>query len=201
MQFHNEKFPHIIFSPQDAEDLTEITSALKSGLRSWLSFAQVHGKKEKVKSPHSSDEDFSERGVAGEKSKIKVLFRETVSEGSLEKIVDECEEMKRGSKSGRAAQALATIAKGDDKLTRKSEEQVSKITNDFCNWLKELPKGEDMTVNNTPPEQIRILFDASQVTKPSSQSKVVAGLRAWYIYGHIYLISLICRCRTNKIIN
>ena len=65
---------------------------------------------------------------------------------------------------------------------------VSKITNDFCNWLKELPKGEDMTVNNTPPEQIRILFDASQVTKPSSQSKVVAGLRAWYICTYLFNI-------------
>ena len=169
--------------------MTEITSALKSGLRSWLSFAQVHGKKEQTRSPHSSDEDFSEKGVAGEKSKIKVLFRETVSEGSLEKIVDECEEMKKGSKSGRAAEALAKIAKGDDKLTRKSEEQVSKITNDFCNWLKELPKGEDMTVNNTPPDKIRLLFDSTQVTKPSSQSKVVAGLRAWYEFLYIgYII-------------
>ena len=161
--------------------MTEITSALKAGLRSWLSFAHDFGKKEKVRSPHSSDDDFSEKGVAGEKSKIKVLFRETVSEGSLAKIVDDCEDMKRGSKSGRAAEALATIAKGDDKLTRKSEEQVSKITNDFCNWLKELPKGEDMTVNNTPPDKIRLLFDSTQVTKPSSQSKVVAGLRAWYV--------------------
>ena len=45
-----------------------------------------------------------------------------------------------------------------------------------------------MTVNNTPPEQIRILFDASQVTKPSSQSKVVAGLRAWYICTYLFNI-------------
>jgi hypothetical protein len=30
-------------------------------------------------------------------------------------------------KSGRAATALANIAKGDDKLTRKAEEQVSKV--------------------------------------------------------------------------
>ena len=172
---------HYYFLKKDPEDLTEITSALKSGLRSWLSFAQNHGKKETLRSPHSSDDDFSEKGVAGEKSKIKVLFRETVSEGSLEKIVDECEEMPRGSKSGRAAEALATIAKGDDKLTRKAEEQVSRISNDFCNWLKELPKGDDNTVNNITPDKIRILFDSTQVTKPSSQSKVVAGLRAWYV--------------------
>ena len=32
-----------------------------------------------------------------------------------------------GTKSGRAAQALAKISKGDDKLTRKSEEQVNKV--------------------------------------------------------------------------
>ena len=160
--------------------MTEITSALKSGLRSWLSFAQVHGKKEQLRSQHSSDDDFSEQGVAGEKSKIKVLFRETVSEGSLEKIVDDCEEMPRGSKSGRAAEALAKIAKSDDKLTRKAEEQVSNITKDFCNWLKELPRGDDNTVNNISPDKIRELFDITQVTKPSSQSKVVAGLRAWY---------------------
>ena len=189
MQFHNEKFPHIIFSHQDAEDLTEITSALKSGLRSWLSFAQVHGKKEKVKSPHSSDDDFSERGVAGEKSKIKVLFRETVSAGSLEKLIDECEDMKRGSKSGRAAEALATIAQRDDRLTRKSEEQVSRITNDFCNWLNELPKGDDNTVNNIPADKISRLFDLTQVTKPSSQSKVVAGLRAWYVDFYVKFFS------------
>ena len=172
---------HYYFLKKDPEDLTEITSALKSGLRSWLSFAQCHGKKETLRSPHSSDDDFSEKGVAGEKSKIKVLFRETVSEGSLEKIVDDCEDMKKGSKSGRAAEALATIAQREDRLTRKSEEQVSRITNDFCNWLNELPKGDDNTVNNIPADKIRRLFDLTQVTKPSSQSKVVAGLRAWYV--------------------
>ena len=78
------------------------------------------------------------------------------------------------------------MAKGDDKLSRKAEEQAikvkgtpkqlkqnmmtydnehigifSQISTEFCNWLKELPHGNDDTVNNTQPEKIRALFDTS----------------------------------------
>ena len=37
----------------------------------------------------------------------------------------------------------------------------SQISTEFCNWLKELPHGNDDTVNNTQPEKIRALFDTS----------------------------------------
>ena len=76
-------------------------------------------------------------------SRIKVLFRETVSEGSIDAVVEAGAGKDAGTKSGRAAQALAKISKGDDKLTRKSEEQVSKVKNimkckfqDIYNFLK-----------------------------------------------------------------
>ena len=38
-------------------------------------------------------------------------------------------EMKPSEKATRAAKALAELNKGDDKLTRKSEEQVNKVKN------------------------------------------------------------------------
>ena len=34
----------------------------------------------------------------------------------------------------------------EDTMTKKAEEHMSKISGDFCNWLRDLP-GEDKTVN------------------------------------------------------
>ena len=53
-----------------------------------------------------------------------------------------------------------------------------KITGDFCNWLRELPEGEDQTVNTLTPEKIRSLFDSTNASK-LAKSKVVEGLRSW----------------------
>ena len=36
---------------------------------------------------------------------------------------------------------------------------IWQISNEFCGWLRELPKGDDDTVNNTSPETIQALFD------------------------------------------
>ena len=110
---------------QDEEDLNEITSGLKSGLKSWLSFGTtMTGQKNKDKPKSESDSDEVE---VGEPSRLKVLFRETVGTGSVDKVVEEGQGKDRGTKSGRAAQAMAQISQGDDKLSRKSEEQVSKV--------------------------------------------------------------------------
>ena len=36
------------------------------------------------------------------------------------------------------------------------------IATDFCSWLRDLPNGEDDTVNTMPEEHIRALFDTGQ---------------------------------------
>ena len=48
--------------------------------------------------------------------------------------------------------------------------------------MKDLPQGEDQTVNNISPEKIRNLFDSTNVSKTGS-SKVVEGLRSWAKFG------------------
>ncbi len=52
------------------------------------------------------------------------------------------------------------------------------ISGDFCSWLRDLPEGEDDSINNTSPEKIRTLFDSTHVAKPNT-SKLVEGLRSW----------------------
>ena len=47
-------------------------------------------------------------------------------------------EMKPSEKALRASKALAELNKGDDKLTRKSEEQVNKVGNN-ANYCKQKP--------------------------------------------------------------
>lgn len=60
-------------------------------------------------------------------SRLRVLFRNSTSDNHMEKQQQQVDEIIGPSKSARASAALASIAKGDDKLTRKSEEQVSKV--------------------------------------------------------------------------
>ena len=55
---------------------------------------------------------------------------------------------------------------------------VLQITGDFCNWLRELPEGEDQTVNSLTPEKIKSLFDSTNSSKLAT-SKVAEGLRSW----------------------
>ena len=52
------------------------------------------------------------------------------------------------------------------------------ICSDFCVWLRELPEGEDKTVNNISPDKIRVMFDAAGSSKVAT-SKVAEGLRHW----------------------
>ena len=52
------------------------------------------------------------------------------------------------------------------------------ITGDFCVWLRELPEGDDQTVNNVTPDKIRSLFD-SRYTERLTTSKVVTALQSW----------------------
>ena len=76
-------------------------------------------------------------------------------------------------------------------MTKKAEEHMSKISGDFCNWLRDLP-GEDKTVNylfffnyyyffnfqvNSLGEpQLRALFDTAQSANPGT-TKLAEGLR------------------------
>ena len=93
-------------------------------------------------------------------------------------------------------------ASADDTLTKKAEEQanrvrkniyriksfkalkriVSKIATEFCSWLRQLPAGEDDTVNTLPEEQVRALFDTAQAASPAT-SKLAEGLQSWAKFG------------------
>ena len=55
---------------------------------------------------------------------------------------------------------------------------IFQITGDFCVWLRELPEGDDQTVNNVTPDKIRSLFD-SRYTERLTTSKVVTALQSW----------------------
>ena len=55
--------------------------------------------------------------------------------------------------------------------------KLLQITGDFCSWLRELPEGEDQTVNNLTPEKIKSLFDSTNSSKLAT-SKVAEGLRS-----------------------
>ena len=56
------------------------------------------------------------------------MFRNSTNAGDQLKFDEEMgPEMKPSEKASRAAKALAELNKGDDKLTRKSEEQVNKV--------------------------------------------------------------------------
>ncbi|CAB4055050.1 unnamed protein product [Lepeophtheirus salmonis] len=73
-------------------------------------------------------------------------------------------------------------AKSDDKLTRKAEERTSRITSEFCAWLRSLPIGDDDSINNTPESQIKALFDTAQSANPN-KSKLAEGLKFWAKFG------------------
>ena len=60
-------------------------------------------------------------------------------------------------------------------MTKKAEEHMSKISGDFCNWLRDLP-GEDKTVNSLGEPQLRALFDTAQSANPGT-TKLAEGLR------------------------
>ena len=44
---------------------------------------------------------------------------------------------------------------GEDTMTKKAEEHMSKIAGDFCNWLRDLP-GEDRSINSLSETQLRV---------------------------------------------
>ena len=44
-------------------------------------------------------------------------------------------------------------------VLRSKQLQHHQISGEFCGWLRELPKGDDDTVNNTLPETVQAMFD------------------------------------------
>ena len=63
-------------------------------------------------------------------ARLRPLFRSSASGTDNLKFDEEMgPEMKPSEKALRASKALAELNKGDDKLTRKSEEQVNKVGN------------------------------------------------------------------------
>jgi len=178
----------------DAEDLHEITSGIQSALKSWLAFgASISGgghKPKSIASVRKSQSGSVSSHVSNQlttpQSRMQVMFRDSEEE-KLEQIVFD-EDMgpqtfvEPSFKSQRAATALANLNKGEHKLNRKSGEKMQKITGDFCVWLRELPEGDDQTVNNTSPDKIRALFDTHRNEKVAT-SKVAEGLRSWAKFG------------------
>ncbi len=49
-------------------------------------------------------------------------------------------------------------------------------------WLRDLPPGDDDTVNTTPEEHVRALFDTGQAAN-TAKSKVAEGLKSWAAFG------------------
>ena len=70
---------------------------------------------------------------------------------------------------------------GDDTMTKKAEENMTKIAGEFCNWLKDLP-GEDKSVNQISDTHLRSLFDTAQSANPGT-TKLADGLRSWAKFG------------------
>ena len=70
---------------------------------------------------------------------------------------------------------------GDDTMTKKAEENMTKIAGEFCAWLKDLP-GEDQSVNQISETHLRSLFDTAQSANPGT-TKLAEGLRSWAKFG------------------
>ena len=70
---------------------------------------------------------------------------------------------------------------GDDTMTKKAEENMTKIAGEFCTWLKDLP-GEDKSVNQIGETHLRSLFDTAQSANPGT-TKLAEGLRSWAKFG------------------
>ena len=68
-------------------------------------------------------------GGHGAGSRLRVMFRSSTADVPKfdEDMGPEVNTNRTSSKSKRAAKALAELNKGDDKLTRKSEEQIAKV--------------------------------------------------------------------------
>ena len=63
----------------------------------------------------------------GPGSRLRPMLRSSTGGDGLKYDEEMGPEMKPSEKATRAAKALADLNKGDDKLTRKSEEQVNKV--------------------------------------------------------------------------
>ena len=70
---------------------------------------------------------------------------------------------------------------GEDAMTKRAEEHMSKIAGDFCNWLRDLP-GDDNNVNQMGETHLRSLFDTAQSANPGT-TKLAEGLRSWVKFG------------------
>ena len=68
---------------------------------------------------------------------------------------------------------------GDDTMTKKAEENMTKIAREFCSWLKDLP-GEDRSINQISGTHLRSLFDTAQSANPGT-TKLAEGLRSWAV--------------------
>ena len=114
----------------DPEDLGDIKSGLKTGLQSWLQFGASMASQAKGTTSMGRDKALSTTVEPTRNPKIKTLYRGSTQEGSFvmeDVLLDLGGKPPKSHK--RATKALAQINKGDDKLTRRAEEKVSKV-----NW-------------------------------------------------------------------
>ena len=112
----------------DPEDFSDIKSGLKTGLQSWLQFGASMASQAKGTTSMGRDKALSTTVEPTRNPKIKTLYRGSTQEGSFV-MEDVLEDLggKPPKSHKRAAKALAQINKGDDKLTRRAEEKVSKV--------------------------------------------------------------------------
>ena len=110
--------------------MAEVTSGVKSGLKSWLGFGTsvVAGKQLRKSTMSESD-----GGPAA--SRLRVMYRESTSEATkydADMGPPTANSSKKGGqrakKSDRVATALANITQGDVKQTRKAEDQIRKVS-------------------------------------------------------------------------
>ena len=123
-------FEHFLYKLDtlDSEDLEDIKSGLKTGLQSWLSFGATMAASTKGTTSMGRDKTLSTTVEPERNSRMKALYRGSTQEGSfvMEDVLEEIGG-KPPKSHKRATKALAQINKGDDKLTRRAEEKVSKV--------------------------------------------------------------------------
>ena len=117
--------------------MTEITSGVKSGLKSWLTFgSSIAGSKggfaRSKSTANMSVSEFPDSDInpvmLGPGSRMRVMFRGSGAAVDPLRFDEEMgPEMETSIKTTRSAKALAQLNSGDDKHSRRSEEQLNRV--------------------------------------------------------------------------
>ena len=99
----------------DEDDLTEMTSRISAGLRSWLNFGMTISKNPNTHIGPSAATDTHQK------------LKDRWKGHELEAQSNKNSGLLALEKSGRASSLMGGMTKGDDKLTRRAEEQANKV--------------------------------------------------------------------------